>query len=67
MDVFIKKELEISPDDLELVEQVGQGAYGHVWKGKWKGRGGGAIVAIKKIEVLVHQDISKLLVEVCIL
>lgn len=44
-------EWDIPASDLEFHTQVGKGAYGEVWQGKWKGRGGGEIVAIKKINI----------------
>ncbi len=42
-------DLEVSHDELQLIMCVGEGAHGKVWQGKWKGRGGGIPVAVKKI------------------
>ena len=42
--------LEIEYDDLELNERVGRGAYGSVYRGKWKSRD--KEVAIKKLLTL---------------
>ena len=43
--------LAVPPGDLQFIQQVGSGGYGEVWKGKWRGKGGGIIVAIKKVAV----------------
>ena len=43
-------DLKVLPEDLDFTEEVGAGAYGEVWKGRWNGKkGGGADVAIKKV------------------
>ena len=44
-------DLAVLPGDLQFIEKVGSGGYGEVWKGKWRGKGGGVIVAIKKVYV----------------
>ena len=44
-------DLAVPPGDLQFIEKVGAGSYGEVWKGKWRGKGGGVIVAIKKVVV----------------
>ena len=44
-------DMPISPDDLQLIQQVGAGGQGEVWKAKWRGRGGGITVAVKKVPV----------------
>ena len=44
-------DLAVPPGDLQFTEKVGSGGYGEVWKGKWRGKGGGIIVAIKKVAV----------------
>ena len=44
-------DLAVPPGDLQFIEKVGSGGYGEVWKGKWRGKGGGIIVAIKKVAV----------------
>ena len=45
-------DLAVPPKDLQFIQQVGSGGYGAVWKGKWRGKGGGVIVAIKKVPVI---------------
>ena len=45
-------DLSVPPGDVQFIEKVGQGGYGEVWKGKWKGKGGGITVAIKKVPVI---------------
>ena len=44
-------DMAISPDDLQLIQRVGAGGQGEVWKAKWRGRGGGITVAVKKVPV----------------
>ena len=48
----VQSDFEVLPEDLELIEKVGSGAYGQVWRGVWKGRGGGVDVAVKIVEAL---------------
>ena len=62
----MQSDLEVLPEDLELNEKVGSGAYGQVWKGVWKGRGGGVDVAIKIVELRgrTEQHQAKAFVEV---
>ena len=48
----INNNLAILPGDLEFLQHVGSGAFGEVWKGRWRGRGGGITVAIKKVPVI---------------
>lgn len=33
---------------------LGQGAYGHVYKAKWEGGGGGQIVAVKEVYAIIN-------------
>jgi ankyrin repeat protein len=42
------KNLTIVFNDLQLVETIGEGSYGIVWKAIWNGAGGGIEVAVKK-------------------
>ena len=44
-------DLGVPPGELEFIHEVGSGAYAEVWTGKWKGKGGGITVAIKKVPV----------------
>ena len=59
-------DLAVPPSDLQFIQQVGSGGYGEVWKGKWRGKGGGIIVAIKKVAVnkLNPRQQREILVEV---
>ena len=59
-------DLAVPPGDLQFIQQVGSGGYGEVWKGKWRGKGGGIIVAIKKVPVhkLNPRQQREILVEV---
>ena len=59
-------DLVLPPGDLQFVQQVGAGGYAEVWKGKWRGKGGGIIVAIKKVPVnkLNPRQQREILVEV---
>ena len=62
-------DMAIPPGDLQFIQQVGSGGYGEVWKGKWRGKGGGVTVAIKKVPVnkLNTRQQREILVEVDIL
>ena len=46
-DFWRKNVHEIDPDDIELVEPIGSGSYGSVYRGKWKSKN--MNVAIKKL------------------
>ena len=65
----VQSDFEVLPEDLELIEKVGSGAYGQVWRGVWKGRGGGVDVAVKIVEALgrTEQQQAKAFGEVGIL
>jgi hypothetical protein len=36
--------------------QIGSGGFGDVWKATWNGRGGGIVVAVKKIRVSIINE-----------
>ena len=59
-------DLTVPPGDLQFIQLVGAGGYGEVWKGKWRGKGGGITVAIKKVPVnkLNPRQQREILVEV---
>ena len=65
----VQSDFEVLPEDLELIEKVGSGAYGQVWRGVWKGKGGGVDVAVKIVEALgrTEQQQAKAFGEVGIL
>ncbi|VDM50842.1 unnamed protein product [Toxocara canis] len=42
----------IARDELELGDQLGAGAYGSVYRGKWKTKGKEITVALKKVFML---------------
>lgn len=44
-----QEHLWIPLKDIEIHELVGEGSFGAVHKGIWNGRGGGTLVAIKKV------------------
>ena len=50
---YLKKEKksynEIDPGDIEIIESIGTGSYGSVFRGKWKKEGEVRDVAIKKL------------------
>ena len=48
----VNEYLVVPPGDVQFIEKVEAGGYGEVWKGKWKGKGGGVIVTIRKVPVI---------------
>ncbi|KAL9641801.1 hypothetical protein ABK040_011787 [Willaertia magna] len=40
---------KINPNDINLIEEIGSGGYGKVYKAKWYGEGGGILVAVKEM------------------
>lgn len=56
--------LAVLPKDIEFFESVGEGAFGEVFRAKWNGKGGGDIVAVKKVKIVttnqkVLQEINR--------
>eukprot|EP01027_Heterolobosea_sp_BB2_P020150 GEZU01028442.1.p2 GENE.GEZU01028442.1~~GEZU01028442.1.p2 ORF type:complete len:105 (+),score=17.83 GEZU01028442.1:184-498(+) len=42
---------EIATRDLQFLEKIGEGSFASVHKAVWRGRGGGKLVAVKKIQI----------------
>eukprot|EP01112_Ceratiomyxa_fruticulosa_P024227 TRINITY_DN975_c0_g1_i1.p1 TRINITY_DN975_c0_g1~~TRINITY_DN975_c0_g1_i1.p1 ORF type:complete len:252 (+),score=66.91 TRINITY_DN975_c0_g1_i1:169-924(+) len=60
----LPEHLQIPNDTLELINEIGRGAYGVVWKAVWHGVGSGDTVCVKKFNIVNPKMMESLCSEV---